>query len=242
MNLPEILDLNILPLVRSTHRVIGKAEKAVQITKRLFKKAKEEGSDPYVALLNYRAAPLAGDKSPAEICMHRRLRTKLPSVSRHMKTFRVDQSEKQKKYYDKGTKVLEPLNKYDTVRIQKNGSWQEKAQVQKQVAPNSYQVQTESGSSFRRNRRHLLRTQEEFHPESPEEMELDGLMNTEVALTGNVQPGGQMESPGHNNKLDNNLGISKEPVQSPIKQVTQSPIKQVTRSGRLIRKPSRFVQ
>lgn len=110
------------------------------------------------------------------------------------------------------------------------------------MAPNSYQVQTESGSSFRRNRRHLLRTQEEFHPESTEEVELDGLMNTEVVFKGNVQPGGQMESPGQNNKLDNNLGISKEPVQSPIKQGTQSPIKQVTRSGRLIRKPSRFVQ
>ena len=35
----------------------GKAEKAVQIVKRLLKKAKENDEDPYLALLDYRTSP-----------------------------------------------------------------------------------------------------------------------------------------------------------------------------------------
>ncbi|KAK7939091.1 hypothetical protein WMY93_002417 [Mugilogobius chulae] len=59
----------------------GLAEKAVQIVKRLFKKATETCSDPYLALLNYRTSPLENGKSPAELLMNRELRTRLPSAS-----------------------------------------------------------------------------------------------------------------------------------------------------------------
>lgn len=129
----------------------------------MLKKAKEAETDPYLALLNYRATPLAiaGNKSPGEICMHRQLRTTLPSVEEHMKSGRnLEAREETKKYYDRGTRMQEPLQPYDTVRMRMNGAWGEKAMVQQQMAPNSYQVQTESGRYFRRNQRHLLKTQE----------------------------------------------------------------------------------
>jgi hypothetical protein len=59
----------------------GQAERCVQTIKLLFKKAEESRTDPHIALLNYRAAPLSGsDKSPAELFLNRRLRTKLPLV------------------------------------------------------------------------------------------------------------------------------------------------------------------
>ncbi|KAJ8339615.1 hypothetical protein SKAU_G00364010 [Synaphobranchus kaupii] len=55
-----------------------KAEKGVQIVKRLLKKAAHSNTDPYLALMAYRAAPLESGKSPAELLMGRNIRTRLP--------------------------------------------------------------------------------------------------------------------------------------------------------------------
>uniref|UniRef100_A0A1A8FRD6 Integrase catalytic domain-containing protein n=1 Tax=Nothobranchius korthausae TaxID=1143690 RepID=A0A1A8FRD6_9TELE len=56
----------------------GKAEKGVHIIKQLLKKATDSNSDPYLALLSYRTAPLDCGLSPAELLMSRKLRTTLP--------------------------------------------------------------------------------------------------------------------------------------------------------------------
>ena len=58
------------------HSGNGEAERAVQTVKNLLKKEKE----PYLALLNYRATPLLQGQSPAELLMHRKLRTRIPAV------------------------------------------------------------------------------------------------------------------------------------------------------------------
>lgn len=58
------------------HSGNGEAERAVQTVKNLLKKEKE----PYLALLNYRATPLLQGQSPAELLMHRKLRTRVPAV------------------------------------------------------------------------------------------------------------------------------------------------------------------
>ncbi len=57
----------------------GQAEKGVHILKQLLKKAADSDSDPYLALLSYRASPLQCGLSPAELLMKRKLRTTLPS-------------------------------------------------------------------------------------------------------------------------------------------------------------------
>jgi len=58
----------------------GMVERAVQTVKTLLKKAKEDGKDPYIALLQHRCAPLSGSTvSPAQLLMNRTLRTKLPT-------------------------------------------------------------------------------------------------------------------------------------------------------------------
>ena len=67
---------------------------------------------------------------------------------------------KQKRYYDHGSNQLKPPETTDTVRVRGDGVWSEKAQVLARVAPNSYLVELERGKRLRRNRRHLLKTQE----------------------------------------------------------------------------------
>ena len=57
----------------------GQAERSVQTLKKILKKAHEENTDPYLALLEYRNIPVSGMKYfPAQMLMSRRLRTKIP--------------------------------------------------------------------------------------------------------------------------------------------------------------------
>ena len=56
----------------------GQAERTIKTVKKLYIKTFEEGSDPYVALLQYRNAPSGGCTfSPAQLLMSRVFRTKL---------------------------------------------------------------------------------------------------------------------------------------------------------------------
>uniref|UniRef100_A0A3B3C851 Integrase catalytic domain-containing protein n=1 Tax=Oryzias melastigma TaxID=30732 RepID=A0A3B3C851_ORYME len=143
----------------------GKAEKGVQIVKKLLQKAKDSGSDPYLALLSYRASPLEHGKSPAELLMGRTLRTTLPYVApkQRLKTQRSRMKllqHRQKLHYDKSSRPLEPLRKDDSVRLQDANIWKDRAPVLEEVGPRSYTVKMEDGVVLRRNRRSLLKTQE----------------------------------------------------------------------------------
>ncbi|KAJ8381193.1 hypothetical protein SKAU_G00019710 [Synaphobranchus kaupii] len=142
----------------------GKAEKGVQIVKRLLKKAAHSNTDPYLALMAYRAAPLESGKSPAELLMGRNIRTRLPRyvTYEHRDEVWADKArklqQKQKTCYDRTATALVPLQEKDVVRIEGPGSWTKRATVLQQVTPRSYSVMTENGNVIRRNRRHLLKT------------------------------------------------------------------------------------
>ena len=56
-------------------QAIGEVERAVQTVKNLLKKT----SDPYKALMAYRATPLESGLSPADLLMGRKIRTRIPT-------------------------------------------------------------------------------------------------------------------------------------------------------------------
>ena len=63
----------------------GLAESTVKTIKRILKKFDEDGSDPYLAMLNVRNTPVDGLASPAQLLMNRRLRSNLPVTHKQLK-------------------------------------------------------------------------------------------------------------------------------------------------------------
>ena len=65
--------------------------------------------------------------------------------------------------------ILQRCNLTDTVRVRHplNQRWTERATVVGLSGPRSYTVRGEDGRVVRRNRRHLLATQEVYQPELP---------------------------------------------------------------------------
>jgi hypothetical protein len=148
----------------------GLAERNVQTVKLLLKKAEKDGADPYLALLQFRNAPISGlssHVSPAQLLMSRVLRSKLP-VSKELLISKTHNAindlkrrqEVQKKFYDKNSKDLKPLQSNDVIRVNHNGVWKSGMVIEKHEAPRSYVIKTEDGTVLRRNRRHLNLTGE----------------------------------------------------------------------------------
>jgi len=61
----------------------GEAKRAVRTIKGLLKKCKDKAKDPYLALMAYRATPLACGYSPAELLMGQK--TTVPISSEMLK-------------------------------------------------------------------------------------------------------------------------------------------------------------
>ena len=96
----------------------GLAERFVQIIKQLFKKAKEDGKDLYLALLELRNTPIIGLMfSPSQLLMSRRMRTKLPmtedllqpEIAKGAYDELIDRQKKQKVFHDRTAKVRPDL-------------------------------------------------------------------------------------------------------------------------------------
>ena len=154
----------------------GEAERAVQTLKGLLKRA----SDPYLALLNYRATPLKCGFSPAEKLFGRKIRTQVPAIPSNLipawptydKMREADSviKTKQKKNYDREHRVKSQpdLKKGDLV-------WINNEEPGKIVGhhhnPRSLWVETSKGQK-RRNCRALNKRIEQpiAIPEKPKNM------------------------------------------------------------------------
>lgn len=132
----------------------GLAEKGVQVAKRILRKCALTGDDHWLGLLNYRTMPLEDGRSPSELLMGRRLRTRLPDFGKARGT-----QVKKHKQIMQGCR-LSQLQPGDVVRLQSDVGWNPKARVLEECSPRSYRLVTDTGRCFRRNRRHLLRTEE----------------------------------------------------------------------------------
>ena len=162
----------------------GMVESAVKTSKRLITKAVESGRDPYLAILDYRNTPTA-DKgaSPAQYCLGRRSRTKLPMLSKMLECKNVDSelarekkrlsNAKSKWYYDKNSKDLDILHEGVNVRMKPHvlgkKDW-ENAKVIERLDERSYLIESD-GKMFRRNRVDLRETPN-IEQESPTEINI----------------------------------------------------------------------
>ena len=149
----------------------GAAEAAVKIAKSLMKKCRVSREDPYIGLLNIRNTPQEGmTSSPAQRLMGRRTRTLMPTFVDRLKPRNINIENDRKKMEDKRSKIadrhlnrrtLTPLHVGDTVRMQpiddKNQRWKS-ATVTKELKRRSYEVTTDEGKSYRRNRQFLRKS------------------------------------------------------------------------------------
>ena len=148
-------------------------ERNVQTVKNLLQKCKESGSDPHLAMLCLRTAPVDHHlPSPVELLNNRMYQSNLPGVSRPVILLnqQTDQEASsklqhrqnlQKFYHDHSAKELPPLPTGSSVSVFNplNKKW-EPGTVQSQgPVPKSYKVEMSSGSRFTRNHRHLRSSQ-----------------------------------------------------------------------------------
>ena len=161
--------------------------------------------------------------SPAQMLMGRRVRTFIPVTEEMLKPQLydpekvlpklTDRQRKQKVQHDRTAKELPPLKEGEVVRLKEGNKWKPARVTQILPSPRSYQVETEK-RVYRRNRRHLLKTEESQTPDVttedvPMEIESDAVP---VATT----------------------------PDNPETQPVEMPVTTTTRSGRTIREPERF--
>ena len=125
-----------------------------------------------------------------------------------------------------------------------------KATVDKEVDIRSYQVRTEDGRTYRRNRRHLRLTKEPYFkattPDSPSQQDQSfpwaDFLSCPVPISANVEVSGgptviQSEPKPSNEPVSRSNDVGSVPVSAtcmPAAAVT------TTRSGRVVRKPLRY--
>ena len=133
--------------------------------KRLLKKAYDGGEDPYLALLSYRNTATKS-YSPAELLTGRSLRTRLPVKSNTLEPILIDRNrarevlekckEKQKSYYDRQAKDLHTLNPGERIPVRQGNICMPGFVDSKANMPRSYNIKTDGGRIFKRNRHDLL--------------------------------------------------------------------------------------
>ncbi|XP_064477868.1 uncharacterized protein LOC135391522 [Ornithodoros turicata] len=203
----------------------------VQTVKKLLQKA----DDPYLALLAYRDTPGHAGKSPAEISMGRRLRTRVPVYGnllqpRHQAFAKFRQEDKrvrqkQRQHYNrrhavKELRLLEPGEKVWVKDLKKSATVEQYAGT-----PRSYLVRTVRGC-FRRNRRYLVPLGSTASDSTRTLLHLPVL-----PCTSPVDNAGERRTPG--------LETPRVERPTPVSQGDRTPVA-VTRYGRRVYQPVRL--
>ena len=136
----------------------------VKTVKKALQRARYSGSDQYLALLDMRATPVdAHLPSPAEMLYQRKVRTTIPGKirdtnpsSQEIRSRLEEKALQQKEYKDRSAKPLAPLYAgqpvawYCTIKR----IWIP-AKVLKKLPNDSYLIQSQDGTQYRRTRQHL---------------------------------------------------------------------------------------
>ena len=211
-------------------------ERNVQTVKQLLRKADESKQDAFLALLEFRNSPISGmDESPAELLMSRKLRTRLPTSKslldpqpRSPSQIRhnlLTRQQRQKAFYDRGTRPLSKLHEGEPVRMKRGREWTPAVVVQQHQAPRSYIVATPDGTQMCRNRFHLQPTKVEAFPSPSPAWEAVASDESNHCIQPNTDAGSGVEMPEMESQPD-------------IPQANQP----VRRSLRIRRPPQRLIE
>ena len=153
----------------------GFAERMVQTAKKLLKKCEKDGTDPYLAILEYRNTPISSDLgSPAHLQQSRRLRSVIPTAEKLLKPEiqvkvrrkHENQQFRTRSWYNRNKKNLTRLRRGDKIRFQKNPSEHfRQGEIVEDAdnadKPRSYIIKDKYGNEYRRNRVHISRKPED---------------------------------------------------------------------------------
>ncbi|UYV64396.1 hypothetical protein LAZ67_3000523 [Cordylochernes scorpioides] len=102
------------------HRSNGLAERNIQTVKNQLIKCRDEGSDPYLAILTYGNTPKNDRPSPAQLCLSRSLRCQIPRITplyrpyqtnwRSIENAKRKRQSSMKEHYDRNSKSYPKAN------------------------------------------------------------------------------------------------------------------------------------
>ena len=219
----------------------GKAESAVKIAKSLLKKARQEGTDIHLAILNWRNTPTKNSGySPSQKLHSRRTRTTIPTTNELLQPevaksvadeIRI-RRQHTKLWYDRTAKALPELVTGQGVRMQPldpGGQWR-RATVIKKVGERSYLTQTEEGQIYRRNQKYLRVTNEE--PTTVSEHTTDDSVRP---------PNRSVETAANQNATSSGETQTETTEQKECSTEDTPPAEYMTtRSGRCVKPPTRY--
>ncbi len=207
----------------------GMAERSVQSTKRLLKKAKETGEDPYLMLLEWRNTPITGIGSPTQLLMGRRTRTTMPVSPALLKPtvprddipqILMAKQQTQKEAYDRSAKIRPEMFPGQDIYVRTGDRWEPAVLKTPTSTPRSYIIQKD-GREYRRNSKDLMTPNV---PGSP----LRKSVSTEPAIPESTEP----VSPVIKNELQKEDRAQPQSVETPLRRV----------SRRVIRPPRRYIE
>ena len=217
------------------HRANGAAETAVKTAKRLFKRCKAAGEDPFLGLLNLRNTPTEGtDTSPVQKIFGRGTRSTIPMTSDRLNTTDSMETQVWKEDYvaskvslmNKNLHDLSILKPGQTVRLQlianNSKEWKEGV-ITQQLKSRTYEVESD-GKKYRRNRSFVLPSKKSLHDVNTQEtvrpVPVPRPRKSLSATTTEVSP-------------PSNRATSDEQLPPPITpRATRSPVKHVTEATR----------
>ena len=147
------------------HQGNGKAEAAVKIVKRIFKKADRCNQDRWLALLEWRNTTNSIKSSPAQRLFSRRLRTSIPMKAKKLepqlqtriKDERIASKRRSKYHHDKSAKSMPDIEEGEDVFVQlrpdQNSKWS-KAKITRRKSGRKFAVEKD-GREYVRNRQHI---------------------------------------------------------------------------------------
>ncbi|XP_048751787.2 uncharacterized protein K02A2.6-like [Ostrea edulis] len=221
----------------------GQAERMVQTVKRILKKNK----DPYIALMDYRNTEIQGlGKSPAQMFLGRRLKTKLPTTAKLLRSMNNDTHEKLKsrqlnfkRFHDRNaTKNLPDLQAGDRVMLKVQNSWKHANIESKHHQPKSFIVSCE-GKQYRRNRSRMKQTKSIKETSEVEGFDFQLPDSVSQQIPGTTRPNSDNASEHPNCDRETEQARCTRPKQT-LSFPTPPQELNKTRSGRTIKAPGKY--